>query len=153
MQTDPRRALPSVDRVVGALDGLPPPLLVDCARAAVDAARADVAEGNRGPSPDDVIADAQARVSALRRSLLHRVVNATGVIVHTNLGRVPLDPATLDAASDVATGYSNLEYRMESGERGSRHEHAGRLLARVCGAEAGIVVNNNAAAVLLALGA
>jgi len=152
MSTDPRRALPSVDRVVAALDGLPQPLLVDCARAAVDAARETVAQG-KTVGADDVIADAQARVDDLCASLLHRVVNATGVIVHTNLGRVPLDPAALAAASDVATGYSNLEYRMESGERGSRHEHAGRLLARVCGAEAGIVVNNNAAAVLLALGA
>jgi L-seryl-tRNA(Ser) seleniumtransferase len=152
MQNDPRRALPSVDRVVGALDGLPQPLLADCARAAVDAARGSVAAGE-AVSADDVVADAQARVVTLRASLLHRVVNATGVIVHTNLGRVPLDPLALAAASDVVTGYSNLEYRMDSGERGSRHEHAGRLLARVCGAEAGIVVNNNAAAVLLALGA
>ena len=150
---DPRRALPGVDRVAAALDGLPLPLLVDCARAAVDAAREDVATGGSAPSADNVIADAQARVNSLRGSLLHRVVNATGVIVHTNLGRVPLDPLALETASDVATGYSNLEYRMESGERGSRHEHAGRLLARLCGAEAGIVVNNNAAAVLLALGA
>jgi L-seryl-tRNA(Ser) seleniumtransferase len=152
MQEDPRRALPGVDRVVTALEGLPQPLLADCARAAVDAAR-DVVAGGETPTADDVIADAEARVRALRTSLLHRVVNATGVIVHTNLGRVPLDPLALEAASDIATGYSNLEYRMESGERGSRHEHAGRLLARVCGTEAGIVVNNNAAAVLLALGA
>jgi L-seryl-tRNA(Ser) seleniumtransferase len=138
--------------VVGAIDGLPQPLLVDCARAAVDAAREAVAGGDP-VSADDVIADAQSRVGELRASLRNRVVNATGGIVHTTLGRVPLDPLALAAASDVVTGYSNLEYRMDSGERGSRHEHAGRLLARVCGAEAGIVVNNNAAAVLLALGA
>ena len=149
---DPRRALPSVDRVIGALDGLPQPLLVDCARAAVEAAR-EVVAGGGAVVADDVIGDAEARVRALRSSLLHRVVNATGVIVHTNLGRTPLDPLALEAASEVATGYSNLEFRMDSGDRGSRHEHAGRLLARVCGAEAGIVVNNNAAAVLLALGA
>jgi L-seryl-tRNA(Ser) seleniumtransferase len=152
METDPRRALPSVDRVVAALDGLPQPLLADCARAAVDAAREAVAAGGT-VTADDVASDAQARANALRTSMLHRVVNATGVIVHTNLGRVPLDPLALAAAADVATGYSNLEFRMDVGERGSRHEHAGRLLARVCGAEAGLVVNNNAAAVLLALGA
>ena len=105
---DPRRALPSVDRVVGALDGLPQPLLVDCARAAIDAAREVVPDGG-AVAADDVIADARARVTALRASLLHRVVNATGVIVHTNLGRAPLDPLALEAASDVATGYSNLE--------------------------------------------
>src|SRR5262245_13273062 len=152
MNGDPRRALPSVDRIVAELDGLPQPLLADCARTAVDAARDVVAAGDT-VTADDVVSDAQARANALRTSLLHRVVNATGVIVHTNLGRVPIDPLALTAAADVATGYSNLEYRMEAGERGSRHEHAGRLLARVCGAEAGIVVNNNAAAVLLGLGA
>jgi len=149
---DPRRSVPGVDRVVEALQGLPHPLLVECARSAVEDARAAVTNGQR-VAVDDIVADAQARVDALRGDLLHRVVNATGVIVHTNLGRVPLDAAALTAAADVATGYSNLEYRMDDGGRGSRHEHAGRLLARACGAEAGIVVNNNAAAVLLALGA
>jgi L-seryl-tRNA(Ser) seleniumtransferase len=149
---DPRRSVPGVDRVVEALQGLPHPLLVECARNAVHDARAAATNGQR-VAVDDVVADAQARVDALRGELLHRVVNATGVIVHTNLGRVPLDPVALDAAAEIATGYSNLEYRMGDGERGSRHAHAGRLLARACGAEAGIVVNNNAAAVLLALGA
>ncbi|MFM8304320.1 MAG: L-seryl-tRNA(Sec) selenium transferase, partial [Actinomycetota bacterium] len=102
---------------------------------------------------DDVVARAQQRVDARRHALLHRVVNATGVIVHTNLGRAPMDAGSLAAAAEVATGYSNLEYRLDAGARGSRHEHAGALLARACGAEAGIVVNNNAAAVLLTLGA
>jgi len=149
---DPRRMVPGVDRVVAELDGLPHPLLVECARLAVDAARA-AAAGGQPVDPDAVVSDARARADALRRGLLHRVVNATGVIVHTNLGRAPMDPEAIAAAAEVATGYSNLEYRMDVGERGSRHEHAGALLARACGAEAGIVVNNNAAAVLLALGA
>lgn len=100
-----------------------------------------------------MVDDAAARAVAVERALLHRVINATGVIVHTNLGRSPLGDAAFDAARGVATGYSNLEYQLEAGGRGSRHEHAGALLARACGAEAGIVVNNNAAAVLLALGA
>ena len=150
--TDPRRQVPKVDRVVDALDGLPHPLLVECARAAVDAAR-DAASGGADVTLDLVVADAQGRVDRLRDGLLHRVVNATGVIVHTNLGRAPMDPGSLAAAAEVATGYSNLEYRLDAGTRGSRHEHAGTLLAQACGAEAGIVVNNNAAAVLLALGA
>lgn len=149
---DPRRALPAVDRVVAALHGLPHPLLVDCARDAVDAARAAIARGT-DVDAGTVIADAQQRVDALHRRLLRRMVNATGVIVHTNLGRAPLDRASLDAAAEIATGYSNLEFDIHSGARGSRHDHAGRLLARACGADAGIVVNNNAAAVLLALGA
>ncbi|GMU79400.1 MAG: L-seryl-tRNA(Sec) selenium transferase [Acidimicrobiia bacterium] len=150
--SDPRRNVPAVDRVVGALDGLPHGLLVECARAAVDAARS-AAESGVAVDAAAVIADARGRVEGLRRNLLHRVVNATGVIVHTNLGRVPLGHDSLGAATAIATGYSNLEYRMDTGARGSRHQHAGSLLARACGAESGIVVNNNAAAVLLALGA
>jgi L-seryl-tRNA(Ser) seleniumtransferase len=82
--------------------------------------------------------------------MLRPVVNATGVLLHTNLGRAPLGRSTRDAMS-AASGYSNLEYRLREGVRGSRHEHAGHLLAAACGAEAGIVVNNNAAAVLLVL--
>jgi L-seryl-tRNA(Ser) seleniumtransferase len=86
---------------------------------------------------------------------LHRlgpVINATGVLLHTNLGRTPLGPDAIAAVAE-AGGYANLEYRVEEGVRGSRHEHAGELLARACGAEAGIAVNNNAAAVLLVLAA
>jgi len=149
---DPRRHVPKVDRVAARLDGLPHPLLVACARDAVDSARAQAASGT-AVHEDAVVADAATRVAALQRGLLHRVINATGVIVHTNLGRAPMAPASITAAADVATGYSNLEYRLDTGIRGSRHEHAGGLLARACGAETGIVVNNNAAAVLLALGA
>jgi L-seryl-tRNA(Ser) seleniumtransferase len=150
--TDPRRALPGVDRVMNALEGLPNELLASCARDAVDAARARVDEGHTVDEAS-VIADARERVESMKRSLLRPVVNATGVIVHTNLGRAPLAAETVDALSPIATGYSNLEYRLDSGERGSRHEHAGALLARACGAEAGLVVSNNAAAVLLSLGA
>jgi L-seryl-tRNA(Ser) seleniumtransferase len=141
-----------VDRVLDALDGLPRDLLLQCARDALDAARGRASEGPAVGS-EDVIEDARRRVAALRRGLLQPVVNATGVLVHTNLGRAPLGDDALRAARDVAGGYSNLEYRLAEGRRGSRHEHAGALLARACGAEAGIVVNNNAAAVLLALGA
>jgi len=154
---DPRRAVPSVDRVVDALSAapgerLPPAILTQCARDAVDAARA--AAGLGAPvDVEAVIADATARSTRLARGLLRRVINATGVIVHTNLGRSPIGSDTFDSARGVATGYSNLEYQLETGDRGSRHAHAGALLARACGAEAGIVVNNNAAAVLLALGA
>ncbi len=147
---DPRRAVPPVDRVVAALDGLPHRLLADAARAAVDEARADASVG-RPVDPDAVVAAARARVDAARHALLGRVVNATGVIVHTNLGRSPLPGDALAAAAEVASGYSNLEYRLDEGRRGSRHDHAGALLARACGAEAGLVVNNNAAAVLLVL--
>ena len=150
--TDPRRSLPSVERVLAALEGLPHALLVSCARDAVDAAR-EHAENGDAVDADGVVADAEQRVERLRSGLLRPALNATGVIVHTNLGRAPIGVDALAAASDVARGYSNLEYHMDSGTRGSRHEHAGALLARACGAEAGLVVNNNAAAVLLALAA
>ncbi len=157
---DARRALPAVERVAtavaNALDGdargLPRALLVDCARRAVDDAR-EAAEAGTPPDEAAVVATAAADAQATLRSLLRRIINATGVIVHTNLGRVPLDAGSLGAAFDVARGYSNLEYDVDEGERGSRHEHAGSLIARACGAEAGIVVNNNAAAVLLTLAA
>jgi L-seryl-tRNA(Ser) seleniumtransferase len=127
-------------------------LLVEYARDAIDAARARIESGEL-ITFDDVVHDARARVEQQRATRLRRVVNATGVLLHTNLGRAPLGQEVVNDAIDVASGYSNLEYRLASGERGSRHEHAGALLARACGAEAGIVVNNNAAAVLLALGA
>ena len=153
---DPRRALPGVDQVLAALSGLPHELLVACARDAIAAARERVSRGQQpddAVSVDEVIADARRRVELVRVRLLRPVVNATGVIVHTNLGRAPIGDDALAAARAIGRGYSNLEYRMDDGERGSRHEHAGSLLARACGAEAGLVVNNNAAAVLLSLAA
>jgi L-seryl-tRNA(Ser) seleniumtransferase len=148
--------LPGVDQVLGALSGLPHELLVTCARDAISEAREQVARGQAAEQAvpvDDVIADARRRVQLVQDRLLRPVINATGVIVHTNLGRAPVGDDALDAARAVGRGYSNLEYRMDEGDRGSRHEHAGFLLARACGAEAGLVVNNNAAAVLLALAA
>jgi L-seryl-tRNA(Ser) seleniumtransferase len=147
---DARRALPSVDRVLSVVDGLPHGLAADVARAAVDAAR-EAAEAGTPVDPEAVLDDARRRAAEVRRSLLQPVLNATGVLVHTNLGRAPLGATALAAVSEVAGGYSNLEYRLAEGRRGSRHDHAGALLARACGAEAALVVNNNAAAVLLVL--
>jgi len=124
---------PSVDALARSLAdiGLPHPLLVDAARRAI-------ADGE----PDRARADAEA----LRRRLLRPVINATGVLLHTNLGRAPYG-WELDASA------TNLELDLDTGERGSRQAHAGALLARACGAEAAIVVNNGAAAVLLVLAA
>lgn len=151
---DRRRGLPGVDTVLAALWGLPHDLLVTCARDAVAHARDRVARGgSEGPSADDVIADARRRVAAMRARLLRPVINATGVIVHTNLGRAPVGGDALAAAGTIGRGYSNLEYRMKEGRRGTRDEHAGSLLASASGAAAGLVVNNNAAAVLLSLAA
>ncbi len=92
-------------------------------------------------------------LAAVRTPSLRRVLNATGVIVHTNLGRAPLAPEALARVQDAARGYSNLELDLEEGERGSRQDHVAALLRRLTGAESALVVNNNAAAVLLALAA
>jgi L-seryl-tRNA(Ser) seleniumtransferase len=149
---DPRRGLPSVERVLQHLDhDLPHDLRARCARGAIDAARDQAATGT-SVSVDDVVADAARRLDALRARLLTPVVNATGVLLHTNLGRAPLGDDAVRAVHELAS-YSNLEYELDAGRRGSRHAHAGHLLAAACGAEAGIVVNNNAAAVLLTLAA
>ena len=96
---------------------------------------------------------AEERLRAAMRPSLIRVINATGVIVHTNLGRAPLSQAALDRVREVAGGYTNLEYDVSRGSRGRRDVHAERLIARLTGAEAAVVVNNNAAATLLLLAA
>ncbi len=108
---DPRRSVPSVDRVLqalGAEEGLPHELLADVGRAAVDAARERAVAGE-AVTEADVVADARARAGARRAALLRPLVNATGVIVHTNLGRAPLADGSLAAVAEVAGGYSNLE--------------------------------------------
>jgi L-seryl-tRNA(Ser) seleniumtransferase len=127
---------PSVDAIARAIAdvAIPHPLRVDAARAAIAAGAADP------------VADARARADTVRRLMLRRVVNGTGVLLHTNLGRAPI-------GVDLPAGYTNLELDLTSGDRGSRRAHAGQLLARACGAEAALVVNNGAAAVLLVLAA
>jgi L-seryl-tRNA(Ser) seleniumtransferase len=96
---------------------------------------------------------AAARLRAAMRPSLVRVINATGVIVHTNLGRAPLGTSALSRIAEVAGGYTNLEYDLERGERGRRDVHAARIVARLTGAETALVVNNNAAAMLVVLAA
>jgi L-seryl-tRNA(Ser) seleniumtransferase len=131
------RALPSVDR-----------LAVAVARAELEERRAALLAGEE-PGGDDLVAAARARL----RPSLRRVLNATGVVVHTNLGRAPLAAAARTAVTEAATGYANLELDLERGERGSRHDHVEGLLRRLTGAEAALAVNNCAAAVLLAVAA
>ncbi len=154
--TDPRRALPSVERLAASLHGqfagVPRALLVDAARDAVASARAAIDAGG-APTADEVAGDAAARVRRMQAARLRPLVNATGVILHTNLGRAPLGTDALADTVAITRGYSNLEYDADAGERGSRNAHAASLLAEMCAAEAGLVVNNGAAAVLLALAA
>src|SRR4051812_27241602 len=148
------RALPSVDELVQRLGDVPHALAVDAARGAIEAHRAALASGAAtSVAVDQLEADARARLAEGARPSLRRVLNATGVIVHTNLGRAPLAPAAADAAARAGRGYSNLEYDLERGERGSRQAHVEALLRELTGAEAALVVNNCAAAVLLAAAA
>jgi L-seryl-tRNA(Ser) seleniumtransferase len=123
--------------------------------AATEAARAVLArargEIRAGIDPGDLAGRAAAEVERVRRPRLRRVLNATGVIVHTNLGRAPLPESALERARAAGSGYCNLEYDLATGRRGSRQDHASAALQRLTGTEAALVVNNNAAAVLLAL--
>ncbi|MDP9223840.1 MAG: L-seryl-tRNA(Sec) selenium transferase [Actinomycetota bacterium] len=146
------RELPAVDRVAHVLDpAAPQDIRVAAARRAIDEARDAIRAGEVVPSFEDVITRAQGVLAAGDRSLLQHVINATGVLIHTNLGRVPLGSEQLDAVVRISAGYSNLEYELNLGRRGSRHLHTRGLIASLTGAESGLVVNNNAAAVLVVL--
>jgi L-seryl-tRNA(Ser) seleniumtransferase len=146
------RELPSVDELAARLEGVPHALAVTAARAVIGARRSALAAG-LATSSEDLEPAARDWLAAAGRPSLRRVINATGVIVHTNLGRAPLASAAAAAAAFVAEGYSNLEYDLEQGERGSRQVHVESLLRELTGAEAALVVNNCAAAVLLAAAA
>jgi L-seryl-tRNA(Ser) seleniumtransferase len=145
------RTLPAVHELAAALDA-PHALAVIAARRAVDEERARLLAGQPARG-ETVVARAAEIVDALQRTSLRRVINASGVIVHTNLGRAPLPAAARAAIADTADGYSNLELSLESGRRDSRHVHVAELLCELTGAEDAIAVNNGAAAVLLATAA
>jgi L-seryl-tRNA(Ser) seleniumtransferase len=146
-----RRQLPSVDGLLRSpeLSGLPHATAVAAARRALDEARESI---EAGEDPGDVKERAVAHAAAIESPRLRRIVNATGVILHTNLGRAPLAEMALARIRDTA-GYSNLEFDLAEGRRGSRHDHLAAILRRLTGAEDALVVNNNAAALLLALAA
>jgi L-seryl-tRNA(Ser) seleniumtransferase len=146
------RDLPSVDELAGheSLREVPRALAVEAARSALARAREEIQAGH---DPGDLAQRAVGELESTVQPRLRRVLNATGVIVHTNLGRAPLAAAALERAVAVGGSYSNLEYDLEAGTRGSRQDHLAGVLRRLTGAEAALVVNNNAAAVLLALAA
>ena len=153
--TDPRRALPSVSALLESpgvralLDTTPRALVVAAVRDVVTRARDDARDA---PGSDSAWADSiAAHVALTARSSLRRVINATGIVLHTNLGRAPLPAAALDAIAHAAAGYSNLEYDLDAGARGSRYTHCAALLRELTGAEDALVVNNCAAALVLAL--
>jgi L-seryl-tRNA(Ser) seleniumtransferase len=141
------RDLPSVDELVRDVGD---PLAVTAARTVLEQAREEI---RAGADPGDLQARLRDELARARQPRLRRVLNATGVIVHTNLGRAPLAEEALARVAEVARGYSNLEYDLTAGSRGSRQDHVADILRRLTGAEAALVVNNNAAAVLLALAA
>jgi len=152
------RALPRVDRLLEREDMAalalvhPHALVLDALRDAVDETRDAVLQGLvHEVSADDVAFRAAELLARSAHRSLHRVINATGIVVHTNLGRSPLAREAVEAVAEVAASYSTLEYDVASGERGSRHSHVEELLKRLTGAEAAMAVNNNAAAVLLGI--
>src|ERR671919_479270 len=129
------------------------PVVVDGIRALLDDARRRILSGTDTPAEvaRALPARLEATLAARARPNLRRLLNATGVVIHTNLGRSVLAPEATLAMAAVAAGYSTLEFDVERGERGSRHAHVEGLLTALTGAEAACVVNNNAAATLVAL--
>ncbi len=153
------RRLPSVDRllsrpdVAALIEAHGRPLTTDAIRAAIDTARLAIQRGGDLPAESTLIEHASDLLRDWTGSRPRPVINATGVIIHTNLGRAPLSKAALAAMRAAGAGYSDLEYDLASGERGHRMAAVEELLCRVTGAEAALAVNNNAGAVLLALSA
>lgn len=154
---DAFRALPSVDELLqnhtlrGYEQKVGRTVVLDAVRAALESARSDIRAGHDAPMPAMLIDGITERIERAVQPTLRRVINATGVILHTNLGRAPLSQDAIRAIQEAASGYSNLEYDLEVGERGSRYVHAEELVKKLTGAEAALVVNNNAAAVMFIL--
>ncbi len=151
------RDLPSVDRLISAdeanelIAAYGRPLTLQALRVSLESARVAIQQGGEAPNEADLISGTRATLHSWLLPSLRPVINATGVIIHTNLGRAPMSEDAQRAISEVASGYSSLEYDLERGARGSRDVHAEHLLIRLTGAESALVVNNNAAAVLLVL--
>ena len=157
--TSPHRALPSVDRLAGdprvqaLIDSYSREPVLALVRETLAESREAIGEGSSAPGYDDLAAAIEQRAEALWRPWPSPLINATGVVLHTNLGRAPLSAEAIEAAQRTAAGYSDLELDLDTGHRGSRQKHVSDLLCRLTGAEAALVVNNNASAVLLGLAA
>lgn len=161
MSTDPRREIPAVERLLAnasfgpLLAETPRSLVVEALQSVQARLRMALAEGQAAPErvgdPDWYAARTSEEIDRLRTSSLQVLINATGVVLHTNLGRAPLAASARGAIERIAREYSNLEYDLDDGARGSRYEHCASLLTRLTGAEGALVVNNNAAALVLVL--
>jgi L-seryl-tRNA(Ser) seleniumtransferase len=151
------RKLPSIDKLLQAeavavlVEQHGHELTTDVLRSTLDNARQAILNGEPAPEATTLFTEATRRLDADVRPSLYPVINATGVIIHTNLGRAPLSERARRAMAQASMGYSNLEYDMQAGARGSRYTHAARLMCRLTGAEDALVVNNNASALLLTL--
>lgn len=153
------RSLPSIDTLLQTrsaaelISQYGRPLTLEAFRSVLSDFRQSYTEGQTVPQAAAVLEDARRRLKKWTEPTLLAVINATGVVLHTNLGRAPLSPQDLKTVQTVSAGYCNLEYDLEKGKRGSRTVHAEELIKQITGAEAALVVNNNAGAVLLVLSA
>ena len=157
--TTQHRALPSVDRFVtddrinALIASYSREVVLDLVREQLAESREAISNGGTAPDFDDLVSATERRAASLWRSWPSPVINATGVVLHTNLGRAPLSADAIEAVRRTAATYSDLELNLETGRRGSRQAHISELICRLTGAEAALVVNNNASAVLLGLAA
>jgi L-seryl-tRNA(Ser) seleniumtransferase len=153
------RKLPAVDQLLreAALEEMVAhygaPAVTDAIRSALADVRAAIRDGGMAPPAPEWRHLVSQHLAAAEQPTLRPVINATGVVIHTNLGRAPLSRPALEAIREVSAGYSNLEYDLARGKRGSRYDHTRSLLCELTGAEDALVVNNNAAAVYLVLAA
>src|SRR5512136_3484702 len=151
------RSLPSVDKLISderlkALESsCSRPFVVEAVRQVLEESRLSISRGEPAPSSDSLVKSVRDRVRTLTEPSLRQVINATGVVLHTNLGRAPLSQDAIVAMKEASKGYANLEFDLDTGLRGHRDAHISSLLCRLTGAEDALVVNNNASAVLLAL--
>ena len=153
------RHLPAIDKLLAdstnLIEKFGRPLVLDALRATLEETRTAYAANNDSPIPpaETLLNSACSRLEAWTQPTLYPVINATGVILHTNLGRAPLSKSTRQAMAEIGAGYSTLEFNMKNGKRGSRLIHAESLLRKITGAESAVIVNNNASAVMLILAA
>lgn len=155
------RGLPKIDellldeQLVFFMESTPRAVVVDTAREIIDDLRKDILSGEKEeiPDRDEIVSEICERITGKKKHNLRTLINATGVVLHTNLGRANLCRAAVESVLSVADSYSNLEYDIKKGARGSRHDHVEKIITRITGAEAAMVVNNNAAATMLCLSA
>ena len=155
------RKIPKIDEVLQDerlfffTESTPRSVIVDSVREVIEELRKDILEGKRNQvgTKETLMTEIVARITGKKKKSLRRVINATGVVLHTNLGRANLSDKACESIMDVARNYTNLEYDVKRGSSGSRHDHVEKILTKITGAEAAMVVNNNAAATMLCLSA